>query len=310
MGLGTPWSAVTPRAAATRGDTVGTVAETRRRSRRAQPGSGATPSPDVGSRGWSRTGPSVFSRSVRSARTGKGGPPDKPGRPGGAQGTAGDDRDGLRDLFVAVMIWGSGTTNGRGPRHTDAALSDTRIQAAPRTTRDSVRSGDLRLVYSQFVLAGVRRSFATKWLAAVDDRGSGEARALIPDDRVFRSLNALGWSGRKAAGTRHWPTRYATCVSAMHGWAGSIGVTAEWLEWLLSTSMVRCTRKSVSAHTVSVLRLLFPWRGGVAWGLTRADGSLKGADLGSRVGGGGGWSCGATAAFLRATRSIKLEHVQ
>ncbi|MGY3680584.1 8-oxoguanine DNA glycosylase OGG fold protein [Streptomyces sp. TE33382] len=119
------------------------------------------------------------------------------------------------------------------PRHTDAALSDTRIQAAPRTTRDSVRSGDLRLVYSQFVLAGVRRSFATKWLAAVDDRGSGEARALIPDDRVFRSLNALGWSGRKAAGTRHWPTRYATCVSAMHGWAGSIGVTAEWLEWLL-----------------------------------------------------------------------------
>ncbi|MFF3518637.1 hypothetical protein [Streptomyces sp. NPDC002573] len=37
---------------------------------------------------------------------------------------AGDDADGLRDLFVAVMIWGSGTTNGRGPQYTEAALSD------------------------------------------------------------------------------------------------------------------------------------------------------------------------------------------
>ncbi|MFJ3867338.1 8-oxoguanine DNA glycosylase OGG fold protein [Streptomyces nigra] len=145
----------------------------------------------------------------------------------------GDDPDSLRDLFVAVMIWGSGTTNGRGPRYTEAALSDARMPTVLRTTRDAVRDGDLSRAYQQFVLNGVGRSFFTKWFAVVDDRDATCDRALILDDRVFRSLNALGWSSWKAAGTRRWPTRYATYVSSMHGWASSLGVTADWLEWLL-----------------------------------------------------------------------------
>ncbi|WP_455360781.1 8-oxoguanine DNA glycosylase OGG fold protein [Streptomyces sp. SYSU K21746] len=145
----------------------------------------------------------------------------------------GDGNDSLRDLFVAVMIWGSGTTNGRGPRYTEAALSDARMPDVLRTTREAVRDGDLSGAYRQFVLNGVGRSFFTKWFAAVDERDATCDRALILDDRVFRSLNALGWSSWKAAGTRHWPTRYATYVSSMHGWAVSLGVTADWLEWLL-----------------------------------------------------------------------------
>ncbi|MDX2707336.1 hypothetical protein PV350_31450 [Streptomyces sp. PA03-6a] len=145
----------------------------------------------------------------------------------------GDDPDGLRDLFVAVMIWGSGTTNGRGPRYTEAALSDARMPAVLWITRQAVRDGDLSGAYRQFVLDGVRRSFFTKWFAAVDDRDATCDRALILDDRVLRSLNALGWSSWKAAGTRHWPTRYAIYVSSMYGWALSLGVTADWLEWLL-----------------------------------------------------------------------------
>ncbi|WP_406166309.1 hypothetical protein [Streptomyces sp. NBC_00996] len=145
----------------------------------------------------------------------------------------GDDPDSLRDLFVAVMIWGSGTTNGRGPRYTEAALSDARMPAVLQTTREAVRQGDLREAYRRFVLSGVGRSFFTKWFAAVDERDGMCGRALILDDRVFRSLNALGWSSWKAAGTRHWPTRYATYVSFVHGWASSLGVTADRLEWLL-----------------------------------------------------------------------------
>ncbi|MGA5876607.1 hypothetical protein ACPC3D_12360 [Streptomyces cellulosae] len=39
-----------------------------------------------------------------------------------------DDPGSLRDLFVAVMIWGSGTTNGRGPRYADR---DTRTRHCP-----------------------------------------------------------------------------------------------------------------------------------------------------------------------------------
>lgn len=145
----------------------------------------------------------------------------------------GDDPTDLRDLFVAVMIWGSGTTNGRGPRYTSAALSDTRLADVLRDTRASVRSGNLEAAYTRFALNGVGRSFFTKWFAAVDDRGRDADRALILDVRVFRSLNALGWSSREAAGVSHWPTRYAVYVSTMHAWARELGVTAEWLEWLL-----------------------------------------------------------------------------
>ncbi|MEU2409253.1 hypothetical protein ABZ609_33815 [Streptomyces rubiginosohelvolus] len=146
---------------------------------------------------------------------------------------AGDDPEGHRDLFVAVMIWGSGTTNGRGPRYTNAALSDPRMRPVLRTTRESVRDGHLKVAYRQFTLDGVGRSFFTKWFASVDDRGDDCDRALILDDRVLRSLNALGWSTRQAAGRRDWPSRYAAYVSTMHAWAGEFGVTAEWLEWLL-----------------------------------------------------------------------------
>ncbi len=145
----------------------------------------------------------------------------------------GDDPDGLRDLFAAVMIWGSGTTNGRGPRYTEAALLDPRLPTVLRTTRQSARSGDLSGAYKQFILNGVGSSFSTKWFAAVDDRDTGCDRALILDARVFHSLNGLGWFSWRAASTRHWPTRYATYVSSMHGWASSLGVTADRLEWLL-----------------------------------------------------------------------------
>ncbi|MFF3576136.1 8-oxoguanine DNA glycosylase OGG fold protein [Streptomyces mirabilis] len=56
---------------------------------------------------------------------------------------------------------------------------------------------------------------------------------LEPGDRAFRSVNALGWSSKEAASTRRWPARYAAYVGAMHEWAGSLGVTAAWLEWLM-----------------------------------------------------------------------------
>ncbi|CAM5737229.1 hypothetical protein SHIRM173S_13168 [Streptomyces hirsutus] len=145
----------------------------------------------------------------------------------------GDSPDGLRDLFVAVMIWGSGTSNGRGPRYTAAALSDTRLPHVLTTTRNAVRSGELREAYVQFAVRGVGRSFFTKWFAAVDDREATCERALILDDRVFRSLNALGWSSKEAADSRRWSARYVTYVIAMHSWARPLGVTAAWLEWLM-----------------------------------------------------------------------------
>ncbi|MEU5330142.1 8-oxoguanine DNA glycosylase OGG fold protein [Streptomyces parvus] len=70
-------------------------------------------------------------------------------------------------------------------------------------------------------LDGVGRPFFTKWFASADDRGDDCDRALILDGRVLRSLNALGWSTREAAGRRDWPSRNAAYVSTMHALAGS-----------------------------------------------------------------------------------------
>ncbi|MGW3556141.1 8-oxoguanine DNA glycosylase OGG fold protein [Streptomyces sp. NPDC000963] len=144
-----------------------------------------------------------------------------------------DDPEELRDLFVAVMIWGAGTTNGRAPRYTSAALGDTRLPYVLEATRSAVRVGELTQAYTGFTVQGVRRAFFTKWFATVDDRDAGCERALILDDRVFHSLNALGWSSREAASTRRWAARYAAYVEAMHDWASRLGVTAAWLEWLM-----------------------------------------------------------------------------
>jgi hypothetical protein len=74
---------------------------------------------------------------------------------------AGDRPEGLRDLFVAVMIWGSGTTNGRAPRYTGAALGDPRLPGVLDTTRDAVRAGELGRAYAEFRVRGVGRSFFT-----------------------------------------------------------------------------------------------------------------------------------------------------
>ncbi len=130
------------------------------------------------------------------------------------------------------MIWGSGTSNGRGPRYTEAALGDPHLTDVLSRTADLVWNGDLASAYRQFRVAGVGRSFFTKWFAAVDDESTDE-RALILDSRVFRTLNALGWVSYEAAGTRHWPTRYVTYVRAMHSWAAELDVEPSWLEWLM-----------------------------------------------------------------------------
>ncbi|GAB2926753.1 hypothetical protein GCM10027075_28760 [Streptomyces heilongjiangensis] len=150
-----------------------------------------------------------------------------------ARQAAGDRPEGLRDLFVAVMLWGSGTSNGRAPRYTGAALGDPRLPGVLDATRDAVLAGELGRAYAEFSVRGVGRSFFTKWFAAVDGREPGHAHALILDDRVFRSLNALGWSSRDAAGTSLRPARYVAYVTAMHDWAGSLEVAADWLEWLM-----------------------------------------------------------------------------
>lgn len=150
----------------------------------------------------------------------------------GLRDAVGTDTDGLRELFTAVMIWGSGTTNGRGPRNTEKALSDAQLSPTLLRTYGMVRAGDLVGAYRSFRIAGVGFPFFTKWFAAVDDGSAGD-RALILDSRVFATLNELGWMSWQSAGTPNRAMRYAVYVHQMNLWARALDVDPPWLEWLL-----------------------------------------------------------------------------
>ncbi len=128
---------------------------------------------------------------------------------------AGDTADEANvALFVATQMWGSGTTNGRGPRFTHAALTDPRLTDTLSATRELARAGELAGAYRAFRLSGVGPSFFTKWLWSSTLDIDPQRRPLILDVRVIESINALGWELRRAA--RRWADRYEAYVDFAH----------------------------------------------------------------------------------------------
>lgn len=142
-------------------------------------------------------------------------------------------------LFVATMIWGSGTTNGRGPRYTHAALEDARLVDCLASTHALCHRMDYSSAYTTFRMNGVGPAFFTKWFWASTLGAELMLTPLILDDRVWRSLGSLGWDSRVAAGSRRWGDRYVAYLRALHQWATLIGVSPEELEWALFTTAGR-----------------------------------------------------------------------
>jgi hypothetical protein len=148
------------------------------------------------------------------------------------------DDAAIRQAFVLVVAWGSGTSNTRSYRYARNAL------AWPRCTKQLVRaatacrSGDLSLAYTAFSLPGVGRSFFTKWFAFAGRTAGRDWQPLILDDRVLRTLNnTFGLPTTALAGSRFWARRYAAYVQHMHSWSRTLhdqGVlcSAERLEWI------------------------------------------------------------------------------
>lgn len=142
------------------------------------------------------------------------------------------DPDSLLVLFVATMIWGSGTSNGRGPRNTAAALGDERLVPSLRESRRMILEGDPGGAYASF-RSRVGPAFFTKWFWAAGLDRDLHPTALILDSRVWASLRALQWNSREAAGINRWAKRYVAYLKARGRWtAASLpGVeTAEQLE--------------------------------------------------------------------------------
>jgi hypothetical protein len=96
-------------------------------------------------------------------------------------------------LFVATLMWGSGTTNGRGPRYTAAALGDRRVLQTLERTRVQARELRFAEAFRSLSLTGVGPCFYTKWLWSSTLDQSTDRRPLILDDPVIGTLNGLGW---------------------------------------------------------------------------------------------------------------------
>jgi hypothetical protein len=151
-----------------------------------------------------------------------------------------DDVQALRRLFVVVMAWGSGKSNPRSYRFTRAALADARLDGALRTTAEVCRRMDVSALgdaYQRWRVAGVQRSFFTKWFHFSGYVPNRSWQPLVLDDRVLRTLNStLDLSTRDMAGSTRWAARYAAYVHLVHDWAGAFdGVTPQRIEWVMFT---------------------------------------------------------------------------
>lgn len=150
--------------------------------------------------------------------------------------------DEVRKLFVMTMAWGSGTTNGRGPRYTDAALSSVEkpVLSALREARSLVQSDRIAEAYDcASQLEGIGPAFLTKWLWVVGTTVETKQSPLILDSRVWGGLRGLGWDSQKAANSKKWGDRYVSYLQACSAWAAQLestiqgGATPEDIEYSL-----------------------------------------------------------------------------
>ena len=161
-----------------------------------------------------------------------------------AQGSLNEPQqdEALIALWVATMMWGSGTTYRRGPWRTSQGLRFPHIHESLQTTRQLIADGDLKsafamLSFGPLKIPGCGVAFFTKWLwAASLTETEPPIRPLILDARVKASI-------KKATGPTNWVTgadgylSYCQTLDAIaHRLTDSTklaGITSEKVEWLL-----------------------------------------------------------------------------
>ncbi len=154
------------------------------------------------------------------------------------------DTAGRVCLFVLTMMWGSGTTNGRGPRNTAKAIGDSGLDDVLRDTCDLACRYQLSKAYHRFRVSGIGPSFFTKWFWSCSLKDPlVSKRPLILDERVLDSVNQLGILFKPMGRNR--ADRYDRYVQMLASWAEEVSeadlrVSQEHLEWLLFDREPRC----------------------------------------------------------------------
>jgi hypothetical protein len=139
-------------------------------------------------------------------------------------------------LWVATMMWGSGTSNGRGPWRTAQGLADPDLLAVLDRTFGLVANGKLRDAYSAFKVDGCGESYFTKWLwSASLGAGTATPTPLILDLRVRAVLGIVNRDSlqpRGASGYIKYVDQMSSVASTLNAKKG-LHMTAEKLEWLM-----------------------------------------------------------------------------
>ena len=146
-----------------------------------------------------------------------------------------NDLSELPRLFVKTMMWGSGTTNGRGPRYTASALRGSDMTQLMKKIYNELADGRIEDAYGLHKqIHGVGPSFHTKLLwvvgSAIENKG---LTPLILDDRVWAGLKKIGWKSRKSAGSRDRGKRYRAYLDACEIWAKENHCSQEDIEFTL-----------------------------------------------------------------------------
>lgn len=127
-------------------------------------------------------------------------------------------------LFVKTMMWGSGTSNGRGPRYTNQALESGFVAKGMSDIRKCLRDSNVIAAY-QVKIPGVGESFHTKLLWVV---GSAvrelTPKPLILDSRVRAGIQRLPVSDRnRLTRIRGAAKRYIEYLAFCREWVGEDG---------------------------------------------------------------------------------------
>ena len=141
----------------------------------------------------------------------------------------------IKELFVKTMMWGSGTTNGRGPRYTSKALKEGKPVEVLIKVRELLKSSQISDAYDLHrQIPGVGPSFHTKLLWVIgSDLENLRPRPLILDDVVWKGLKAIGWSSRKAADSIRRGKRYEAYLKECEVLASEKERTPEDIEYSL-----------------------------------------------------------------------------
>lgn len=145
----------------------------------------------------------------------------------------------LRQLFIATMIWGRGTANGRMMPGLARAIHRPDLPKLLQITAEATSSADAYRSWKSGRMPGLGEAFFTKWLWAASMIPQREYQAFVLDRLVRESLTnhisegGLAWSSKAAAGTRRLAPRYQAYVDACCKWARALECSPGDIEWAL-----------------------------------------------------------------------------